>query len=330
MKLLLAAALVCASLGAVAANAARLRGSTTLVGKDVTIADLWDDAGPDAARVLGPAPPPGTRIAVEAPQLAAIARQFGVAWRPVSTADRATLDRPGRPLARDSVVTAARAALAQLGAPDDADIELTAFLPPMLPVDGEVRPMIEQCEYDAATGRFTATLAVASGDMPVVRQRLVGRVQEMVDLPTPSHRLIPGATIAAEDLRMTRVATFELRADPVRAMAEVIGMAPRHAVVAGQPIARAELARPVVIEKGSRVTMELRTPGLDVLTMGQAAESGGIGDRLAVINLVSRAVVEGEVVAAGRVRVLPDTLPTLAGRAGDPQFANLPSLNRLR
>ena len=54
--------------------------------------------GPKPTRVLGPGPAPGGRIVVEAAQLAAIARQFGVDWRPASPADRAVLDRPGRML----------------------------------------------------------------------------------------------------------------------------------------------------------------------------------------------------------------------------------------
>lgn len=316
--------------GASSAEAARLRGSTTLAGNDITIADIWDDVGPDAARVLGPAPVPGARITVEAPQLAAIARQFGVAWHPASPTDRAMLDRPGRPLARETVIMAVRAALVSLGAPEDADIELAAYLPPMLPLDDATRPTVEQCEYDAATGRFTATLVVATGDAPAARQRLVGRLQEMVELPTPTHRLVPGSAIAAQDLRMTRVAASGLHTEPVRSMAEAIGMASRHSALAGQPIARAELIRPMVVEKGSRVTMELQAPGLAVLTTGQAAESGGIGDRVTIINLASRAMVQGEIVAAGRVRVLPDTLPNLAPSALDTQFAGVPPSTRLR
>ena len=312
------------------AEAARLRGNTTLIGKDVTIGDLWDEAGQDAARVLGPAPSPGARITVEAPQLAAIARQFGVAWRPASPGDRATLDRAGRPLAREAVVRALREALTLLGAPDDIDIELTGYVAPVLPVDSDDRPLVSQCEYDRASGRFTALISVKAGDALATQQRVVGRAQEMVELPTPTHRLVPGSAIAAADLRITRVVAAGLRVEPVRGLAEAIGMAPRHAAAAGQPIPRAELERPVVVEKGARVTMELRTPFLSVLTLGQAAESGGIGDRVPVINLASRAVVEGEIVAAGQVRVLPDTLPTLPGRPGDPQFANLPPSTRLR
>ena len=54
----------------------------------------------------GAGPGAGGRIVVEAAQLGAIARQFGVDWRPASSADRAVLDRPGRPLRREDVLDA--------------------------------------------------------------------------------------------------------------------------------------------------------------------------------------------------------------------------------
>src|SRR5271154_2790337 len=89
---------------ATAAQAATLRPLTTLAAPVVRLCDLFDDAGPHADRVLGPGPAPGGRIVIEAAQLAAIARQFGVDWRPGSPVDRAVLERPGELLPRDEVM----------------------------------------------------------------------------------------------------------------------------------------------------------------------------------------------------------------------------------
>src|SRR5581483_6479663 len=113
-KLLLAASVLCF----VAANtdAATLRSVTTLHAPVVRLSDLFDDAGAKADRVLGPGPGAGGRIVVEAAQLGAIARQFGVDWRPASSGDRAVLDRPGRPMRRDDVLDAVRQALVTAGA----------------------------------------------------------------------------------------------------------------------------------------------------------------------------------------------------------------------
>src|SRR5215472_17511638 len=105
------------------ADAATLRTMTTLHAPVVLLSDLFDDAGANAGRVLGPGPGAGGRIVVEAAQLSAIARHFGVDWRAASGADRAVLERPGRPLRRDDVLKAVRDALVAAGASGDCDVE---------------------------------------------------------------------------------------------------------------------------------------------------------------------------------------------------------------
>src|SRR5271166_5060140 len=126
------------------AMAATLRPMTTLSSSLVRLSDLFDDAGPAGARVLGPAPGPGGRIVVEAAQLGAIARQFGVDWRPASSSDRAVLDRPGRPMRREDVLDAVRTALIEGGASADCDVELAGFTAPLVPVEADPRTVVRR------------------------------------------------------------------------------------------------------------------------------------------------------------------------------------------
>src|SRR5260370_432896 len=69
----------------------------------IKVADIWGGAGPKAEMVVGPAPPPGRSIAIEAAQLAYIARLYDVNWRPVSGVERTSVERAGRPLTREEV-----------------------------------------------------------------------------------------------------------------------------------------------------------------------------------------------------------------------------------
>ena len=197
------------------ADAAELKPFTTLTAGVVRISDLFDDAA-HPERVLGPAPAPGGQIVVEAAQLAAIARQFGVDWRPASNADRAVLERPGRPLARDAVMAALKRGLAGAGVSEDAQIEMPAWNPPLVPDDDSVRPEIGQLDYDAASGRFTATLSVVGDGIAPIHSRIAGQVQDMATLPVPTRRLMPGDVIAAGDLRMVRVKVSQAAGDLAR------------------------------------------------------------------------------------------------------------------
>src|ERR1700735_1206697 len=126
-------------LGIASADAATLRSVTTLHAAVVRLSDLFDEAGANADRVLGPGPGAGGRIVVEAPQLKAIAQQFGVDWRPASLSDRAVLDRPRRTMRPEASLDAVKSALLAAGASADCDIELSDFTPPLVPIEAETR-----------------------------------------------------------------------------------------------------------------------------------------------------------------------------------------------
>src|SRR5580698_3729914 len=147
-----------APLGFPPAHGAALRTRTTLNGPQVYLHDLFEDAGANADRLLGPGPGPGGRIVVESRQLKAIARQYDVDWQPISHADRAVLEWPGRPLERADVLRAVRAALVAQGAAPDCDVVIPGFSPPIVPTAGASVPVITQLEFDRDLGRFTAVL----------------------------------------------------------------------------------------------------------------------------------------------------------------------------
>jgi flagella basal body P-ring formation protein FlgA len=303
----------------VPAQAATLRPLTLLNAPVVRLSDLFDDAGPRADRVLGPGPAPGERIVVEAAQLAAIARQFGVDWRPASAADRAVLDRPGKLLRRDSITSALLAALARVGAPAEVEIELPGFEPPLVPTEATPDVTVEQVDYEGATGRFTAAVLVSGAAMEPLRLRLSGQLDEIAHVLVPTHRLAAGSVLRAGDLAPATTRAAALRGEVAREPAQALGMALRHAVAAGQPLPLAELQRPLAVAKGAHVTMELRMPGLTVLAQGTALADGALGERIAVLNPVSRLEVEGEIVGPDHVRVAPDSVPVPSSGAASAQ-----------
>lgn len=291
------------------AEAATLRTLTTLHAPTVRLADLFDDAGANAERVLGPGPGPGGRIVVEAAQLAAIARQFGVDWRPVSPADRAVLERAGRPLSRQDAVEAVRAALVAAGAATDCDIELAGFSPPLVPLDAKPQPVVSDLDYDAADGRFSALLSIAGEAMEPIAMRVGGRVDDTMELPVATRRLPAGAVLGREDVHIARVRASLVHGEVIYRPADAVGMQLRHPLAAGQPLASSELVRPSLVQRGANVLMVLESTGIALTAQGQALEAGAIGERIRVLNPSSHAVVEAEVTGAGSVRVAPGSLP---------------------
>ena len=299
-----------------AVHAATLRGGTTLSTPSVRLSDLWD--GVEQDRAIGPSPEPGGRIIVEAAQLAAIARQFAVDWRPSSTADRIVLERPGHGFPREEALAALRAALGTAGVAADADVEMPGYVPPMVPAEVAGHAEVGQLDYSPVEGRFTAVLSITAPGMMPVHSRLSGRVIEMVDLPVAAHRMMPGDVIGPADLQHGRLRASAIRGEVAQVPAQAVGMAMRRSVGPGAPLLMADLARPLMVQKGEAVQMTLEAPGISLLAQGVAMDSGASGEHVRVLNTQSRAIVDAEVSGTGRVRVSGTTPVLLAAGAPIP------------
>jgi flagella basal body P-ring formation protein FlgA len=287
-----------------------LKPYTALAQAVVRLSDLFDGADD---RPIGPGPLPGARITVEAPQLAAIARLFGVDWRPAGS-ERAVLERPGRSLAKEDVLSTLRAVLLAEGAPRDSEIELPGFTTPPFPTSATPSFDFNTTSYDASSGRFSTTLLATVEGVPPIQLRLSGRVQEMVVLPVPRRAMMPGEIMTAADLQWTRLRVGVARGDLVRLPAQAEGQAIRRPLQQGQPVQVADLGRPMIVSKGMPLVLELNEPGLQVVAQGVAIEAGGIGERIHVTNPYSRSVIEAEILGAGRARVVPSRGNQVAAR----------------
>jgi len=131
----------------------------------------------------------------------------------------------------------------------------------------------------------------------------------MADLPVPRRRMLPGDVVTAGDLEWTRLRAAQARGEVVRTMREAVGQALRRPLQPGQPIQLADLGRPVVVQKGTPMLIELNSPGIQLTAQGVAMEPGGLGDRVHILNPLSRVVVEADVTGPGRARVVPSSAP---------------------
>lgn len=89
----------------------------------------------------------------------------------------------------------------------------------------------------------------------------------------------------------------------LRTIEAAIGLETRVVLYAGRPIARNQLGEPALIDRNETVTLVFRSGGLAIVTEGRALGRAGLGDRISVMNLSSRSIVEGHVTARGTVSV---------------------------
>jgi flagella basal body P-ring formation protein FlgA len=304
---------------AMAANAASPRAFTALHDPNVYLRDLFDDAGPNAGTMLGPGPEPGGRIIVEAAQLDAIARQYGVAWRSTSRAERTVVERAGRPLRLSEVIDALRTAVAAAGFGDDRDIDLSGFAPPAIPAETAKAPAVSQLDIVRETGHFTALLTIGDDGSRPVSVRVSGHIVSMVDTPVARANLPADTILRARDVQLVRMRLSAGLQGVPGSLDEVIGMQLKRPIAAGQPMRAGDLVRPPLVRRGSPVHIALETVGLSVTGIALALESGSAGDTIRVQNTTSRTSLYATVVGPDKVRIAPEAPFASQAGGGVPQ-----------
>ncbi len=83
----------------------------------------------------------------------------------------------------------------------------------------------------------------------------------------------------------------------------VLGMAARVMLYAGRPIHPGDIGPPTLVDRNQIVTLIFVRAGLIIRTEARAMGRGGLGDAVRVMNLASRTMVSGVVMADGTVHV---------------------------
>ncbi|MCS6892023.1 MAG: flagellar basal body P-ring formation chaperone FlgA [Rhodovarius sp.] len=308
-RILLAGFLAAAAAPVAAQQGVFLRPLVLVEDPVLRLQDLFENAGPRGATPLGPAPEPGRRIVVEAPQLAAIARLHGLSWRPVSGQERAVIERPGRALPRAEIEALLREELAQRGLDPLAEIELTGFQPPMVPIAARHHLMLEGVTVEQPGSRFAATLVVSAEGMAMQRLRIAGRAVPTLPVVLANRRLALGEVIGPADVREVRLRAERVRPGLAERAEQVLGRELRRPVGADTPLPLADLGPPSLVQRHQPVLLVLEAPGLQLTAQGRALGNAARGEVVAVMNIASRAVLEGEVIGPGRVRIAHGSIP---------------------
>jgi len=119
------------------------------------------------------------------------------------------------------------------------------------------------------------------------------------EVVTPTRTLRPGMLILATDLTI-KEGDQEGMFDRIT---DVAGQEARVALYAGRPIPFDGIGPPALVNRNEIVTLKFQTAGLTIRTEGRALERGGVGDRVRIMNLSSRATLFGFVQPDGSIKV---------------------------
>ncbi|MCB2128874.1 MAG: flagellar basal body P-ring formation protein FlgA [Rhodobacteraceae bacterium] len=88
---------------------------------------------------------------------------------------------------------------------------------------------------------------------------------------------------------------------------EVIGLETRIAIYQGRPIRLSDLGPQTIVSRNQIVELRYRAGGLTITVEGRALASGGVGERIRVMNPASRASFFGTIAEDGSVWVQTDS-----------------------
>ena len=147
-------------------------------------------------------------------------------------------------------------------------------------------------------------IVAAPDDPAAVRTTVSGRYHYLVQIPVPARHQRPGEIIRQDAVEWTRIRDRRLGRNIVTELDQLIGLTPRRPLKARQPVRTSDLQAPIVVPKGSTVTVTLRRPRMILTTKGRAAENGARGELIRIINLKSNKTIEAVVSGPGRAVVV--------------------------
>jgi flagella basal body P-ring formation protein FlgA len=160
----------------------------------------------------------------------------------------------------------------------------------------------------------------------IVALTLVAGASAFADQPTapgstirvvvPAHDIQRGETIVDSDLTYADVSAARPLVGIAVKMSELDGKEARRFIHTGETVRVDDVRNPILVAKGSTVTMTFDAPGISLTGIGRATTEGGMGETVTVVNPVSFRQITGVVTGPGTVRAGAAT-PTGAQQIAD-------------
>jgi flagella basal body P-ring formation protein FlgA len=247
------------------------------------------EAAPDT--VVGLAPAPGVKRIFRGPELQALGERWSASPVP---AGEVCVERPLRTLDPERI---REAMLKQIPGAKLRMLEFSRFPAP----EGEL-------EFPLAGLRVTAGTATWNGWVRYGADRKF-RVWARVEVTLAAERIVAtdvlraGQVITAAQVRLEKREAIPSGRAFAGTLDEVVGKIVRRPVAAGTALESAWLDTPRDVSRGETVRVEVRQGGALLELEGEAEASGSVGQRIPVLNPVSKKRFFARVEAKGRVSV---------------------------
>ncbi len=295
------------------ATAPMLRESITVDGKVILLGDLFLNVGDLGHVAVAYAPAPGERAVFDARWLFRVARAYRLQWRPLSARQQAVVERSSQIIERMEIEDTIMAALLEKGADPESELEMTTQLSRLhVAADVQATIGVDDISFDPRTRRFAALVSAPANDPGGRKLRLTGRIHPVAKVPVPARTVGRGDTIDKRDIKWIRVRADRIMPDTVLKPEDLVGMSAKRSLRTEAMVRLSDVERPVLVTRGSLVTVNLAYGPMALSAQGKALEKGAMGDTIRIINTRSKTVFEGVVTGPGRARIDLTTTHELA------------------
>jgi flagella basal body P-ring formation protein FlgA len=285
-----------------------LKSAVTVTGDLVRIGDLVSNAGAVADKAIFRAPDLGQTGTVQAHRVLEAIRAHGLANLQTGGISEVLVTRDSRVIPVSEIESRIARAIAEQYGMRDPDMLAVTLDRGAEPIHVETRVtadlVVSRAVYDTRSNRFDVTFEIpgsaAAQRLPL---RYTGIALEMVDAIALAKPLGRGDIIRDADILVERRPKADLGTDPITNRDQVLGLALRRSMRAGQLLQRTDLMKPELVLRNEPVTIVYRTPGISLTIRGKALETGTEGDIVNVVNVQSKRTIQGTVTGYGHVSV---------------------------
>ncbi|MEJ5300779.1 MAG: flagellar basal body P-ring formation chaperone FlgA [Thermodesulforhabdaceae bacterium] len=177
--------------------------------------------------------------------------------------------------------------------PEDIDIhDIKIAGIPVVPA-GERTINVSSASQELTGGNTTLTFQVMVDGRPAQTFNVTGTVDLYDDVLHVVKNIQKGTVIQAEDLMVKRAKVTDNPKDYAKKELDAVGKRALKDFAANEPVKISYVDNPIVVNKGDIVRLVVSRPGLNLTAKGEAKTDGRIGDRVKVMNLSSKKIIQG-------------------------------------
>ncbi len=169
---------------------------------------------------------------------------------------------------------------------------------------GAIDHVVETSPRERYLGNVVLTLHFHVDGRKIRSIRVSGKVQLFQEVIVAARPLERGEILTDGDVQLQRIQIGDNLQRYVSSAEQAMGRRVLRDAALQQPLFLTDLDAPLVLRKGSQVTILFERPGLRISAKGQAREDGGIGKSIRVLNMQTNRTVLSEVVDASTVRAI--------------------------